>query len=117
MQRRFSRVDVEWLPGYAAYLNWAEQIWSRSQYTDLANYIPEDIAELEKEVFKLEPGRLSGIIETRYGYHVVRVEEIMAPEQMSLEDVSEKNIYEFKENCFSEAVTRIMSMKRKVITI
>jgi peptidyl-prolyl cis-trans isomerase C len=35
---------------------------------------------LEKEVFQLEPGRLSGIIETIYGYHVVRVEAVKPPE-------------------------------------
>ena len=34
--------------------------------------------DLEKEVFQLEPGRLSGIIETIYGYHIVRVEEVKA---------------------------------------
>jgi parvulin-like peptidyl-prolyl isomerase len=43
--------------------------------------------ELEKEVFKLEPGRLSGIIETIYGYHIVRVEEVKAAEQLDLKDV------------------------------
>ena len=43
--------------------------------------------DLEKEVFQLEPGRLSGIIETIYGYHVVRVEEVKPAEQLDLEDV------------------------------
>lgn len=52
LQKRFSRVDVEWLPPYAPDLNPVEQVWNRSKYTDLANYIPEDIAELGKEVFK-----------------------------------------------------------------
>ena len=42
---------------------------------------------LEEEVFKLEPGKLSGIIETIYGYHIVRVDEVKAPEQLDLEDV------------------------------
>jgi parvulin-like peptidyl-prolyl isomerase len=42
---------------------------------------------LEEEVFKLEPGKLSGIIETIYGYHIVRVEEVKAAEQLDLEDV------------------------------
>lgn len=46
--------------------------------------------DLEKQVFKLEPNRLSNIIETRYGYHIVRVEEIRAPEQLSLKEVSER---------------------------
>ena len=42
---------------------------------------------LEAEVFKLEPGKLSGIIETIYGYHIVRVEEVKAAEQLDLKDV------------------------------
>ena len=46
--------------------------------------------DLEKEAFQLKPGQLSNIIETRYGYHVVRVEEIKAPEQLGLEDVSKR---------------------------
>lgn len=45
---------------------------------------------LEKEVRKLKPGQLSGIIETIYGYHVVRVEEVKKPQQLSLDDVSQK---------------------------
>jgi peptidyl-prolyl cis-trans isomerase C len=45
---------------------------------------------LEKEAFQLEPGQLSNIIKTRYGYHIVRVEEIKASEQLSLEQVSKK---------------------------
>jgi transposase len=52
LQKRFSRVDVEWLPPYAPDLNPVEQVWNGSKYTDLANYIPEDIGELEKEVCK-----------------------------------------------------------------
>jgi len=43
--------------------------------------------DLEKEVFQLEPGRLSGIIETIYGYHIVRVEEVKPAEQLDLDDV------------------------------
>ena len=45
---------------------------------------------LEEEIFKLEPGKLSGIIETIYGYHIVRVEEVKAAEQLDLKDVYDK---------------------------
>jgi peptidyl-prolyl cis-trans isomerase C len=63
---------------------------------------------VEKEVFQLEPGRLSGIIETIYGYHVVRVEEVEPQEQMSLEDVYpsvQKELTEKKEKQLQEALT------------
>lgn len=63
---------------------------------------------LEKEVFQLEPGRLSGIIETIYGYHVVRVEEVKPAEQLSLEDVYgkvQKELTEKNEKQIREALT------------
>ena len=49
--RRFpKRVEVEWLPAYAPDLDPVEQIWNRTKYTDLANYIPDDILSLGQEV-------------------------------------------------------------------
>ena len=49
--RRFpERVEVEWLPAYAPDLNPVEQVWNRTKYTDLANYIPNDILSLGREV-------------------------------------------------------------------
>ncbi len=63
---------------------------------------------LEKEVFQLEPGRLSGIIETIYGYHIVRVEEVRPTEQLSLEDIYQKvqkELTEKKEKQLQEALT------------
>lgn len=46
--------------------------------------------DLEEAVFSLEAGQVSGIIETIYGYHIVRVEEVRKPEQLSFKDVSQK---------------------------
>jgi len=43
--------------------------------------------DLEIEVFRLETGELSAIIETYRGYHIVRVEAVRAPEQLSLDAV------------------------------
>lgn len=48
------------------------------------------IPDLENEVFKLKKNELSIILETIYGFHVVRVEEIKNPEQLSLSDISTK---------------------------
>ncbi len=46
--------------------------------------------QLEAEVFKLGEGELSGVIETIYGYHIARVEEVREPELLGLQDVSQK---------------------------
>ncbi|NOX35071.1 MAG: hypothetical protein GXP56_15305 [Deltaproteobacteria bacterium] len=46
--------------------------------------------ELEKHIMKLGLNELSNVIETRFGYHIARVEAIRPPTQLSYEQVSEK---------------------------
>ena len=48
------------------------------------------VPELEKEVFKLPLNRVSGLIKSMYGIHIVRVEEIKPPEQLPYEKVSDR---------------------------
>lgn len=49
------RFGFEWLPAYAPHLNPAERLWSHTKCDDLANYIPNDVLELEVEAgFSLE---------------------------------------------------------------
>lgn len=43
------RFKFEWLPPYAPDLNPVEAVWSRTKYTDLANYVPEDKDDLATE--------------------------------------------------------------------
>ena len=51
LRERFPRrVRIEWLPAYAPELNPVEQVWNRSKYTDLANFIPQDVDHLSKAV-------------------------------------------------------------------
>lgn len=51
LRKRFpKRLWVEWLPAYAPELNPTEQVWNRTKYTDLANFIPEEIAHLRRSV-------------------------------------------------------------------
>jgi len=40
----------EWLPPYAPELNPVEQCWSHTKYSDLANFIPNDLNHLHKAV-------------------------------------------------------------------
>jgi transposase len=41
--------SVEWLPPYAPDLNPVEHVWKHTKYDDLANYIPDDLLDLEVE--------------------------------------------------------------------
>jgi len=43
------RFHIEWLPAYAPDLNPTEALWSQTKYTDLANYVPEDVIDLDIE--------------------------------------------------------------------
>jgi len=43
------RFWIEWLPPYAPDLNPVEQVWDHMKYADLANYIPDDVQDLEIE--------------------------------------------------------------------
>lgn len=42
--------QFEWLPAYAPDLNPVEQCWNHAKYSDLSNFIPQDIDHLETEV-------------------------------------------------------------------
>lgn len=51
LKSRFGyRMDVEWLPAYSPELNPVEQIWNHSKYSQLANFIPDDVAHLTEVV-------------------------------------------------------------------
>jgi len=42
-----NRFWFEWLPPYAPDLNPVETLWGHTKHDDLANYIPDDILDLE----------------------------------------------------------------------
>jgi len=44
------RFWVEWLPPYAPDLNPVEPVWNHTKYGDLANYIPDDLLDLQLEL-------------------------------------------------------------------
>ena len=44
------RFWVEWLPPYAPDLNPVDKLWAHTKHDDLANYIPDDVLDLEGEL-------------------------------------------------------------------
>ncbi len=44
------RLSIEWLPAYSPELNPDEQVWNRAKYTDLANFVPDDVLHLGRSV-------------------------------------------------------------------
>ena len=50
LKKHSKTIQVEWLPPYAPELNPVEQVWNHSKYSDLANFTPEDLEELDRWV-------------------------------------------------------------------
>lgn len=50
LARHPRRLEIEWLPAYAPELNPDEQVWNRTKYTDLANFVPDDAEHLGRSV-------------------------------------------------------------------
>ena len=50
LERYPKRLQIEWLPPYAPDLNPVEAVWQHSKHAELANYIPEDVDDLEWQV-------------------------------------------------------------------
>jgi transposase len=42
--------EAEWLPAYAPELNPVEMLWNHTKYADLANFIPEDVDDLQQSI-------------------------------------------------------------------
>jgi len=73
------------------------------------------IAEFDKAAFALEPGGVSGIVETSYGYHIIKVEEKKKAEippyetikeevkALALQAAKQERVSRFIDKCFKDA--------------
>ena len=48
------------------------------------------VPEFEKAVYSLKEGAISDIVETEYGYHIIKVEEVLTGRTLPLKDVKNK---------------------------
>jgi hypothetical protein len=66
---RNRRIRLEALPAYAPELNPVEQVWGWLKYGQLANFVPDDLADLDDQVIeqlvelKFDPGLLRNLWE------------------------------------------------------
>ena len=76
LEKRFPRrISVEWLPPYAPELNPVEQVWNRAKYTDLANYIPNDVVCLNSAVRRSlkRTGKKQNLLRSAFKYSKLRL--------------------------------------------
>jgi len=48
------------------------------------------VPEFEEAIFNLKPGHVSDIVKTEYGYHIIKVEEVLPGKTLTLKDVKNR---------------------------
>jgi len=48
----------------------------------------QTVKEFDEAIQKMKPGEIAGLVETLYGYHIIRLDEVQEPRQLAFEDVA-----------------------------
>lgn len=68
------------------------------------------VQQFDKAVFKMEPGEISGIVETVFGYHIIKLEEVRPAGVKAFEDVKDEIAKEMQQQRVND-ITRQKAQK------
>ncbi len=74
--------------------------------------------EFEEAVFGLKPGRISGIIKTAYGYHIIRVQIRQTRKPLTVDDVRDEirqTVVKDKETALFEALVKTLKAESNIV--
>ena len=75
------------------------------------------VPEFENAAFGLQAGQISQIIESRFGFHIIKVQEIIPAKQMAFEEVKDNIKTQLKQRQTQEDVRDYINGLRKAMNV
>jgi peptidyl-prolyl cis-trans isomerase C len=75
------------------------------------------VKPFEEAAFALKPGEMSKIVETQFGYHIIKSQEKKDASTLAFADIKEKLLSKLKDDRFKETFPKYMETLKKKYTI